>query len=126
MGTKKELERGQKDEQRSEWTDRLQTDVTNREKDRHLLTNWVSVKEQHRGSQDSSKHSVVQYSGGIHTDKVEGDGACKVNEDGCGSGASVDTNPLISGEVASGAPCHILKTGAISCGTVCPVERKRL
>ena len=97
-----------------------------REKYRHLLTNWVSVKEQHRGSQDSSKHSVVQYPGGIDTDKVEGNGACKVDEDGCGSGASIDPNPLISGEVASGAPCHILKTGAISCGTVCPVERKRL
>ena len=97
-----------------------------REKYRHLLTNWVSVKEQHRGSQDSSKHSVVQYSGGIDTDKVEGNGACKVDEDGCGSGASIDPNPLISGEVASGALCHILKTGDISCGTVCPVERKRL
>ena len=66
----------------------------------------------------------MQYSGGIHTDKVEGDGAGKVYKDGCSSGASVDTNPLICGEVASGTQRHILKTGDISCGTVCPIGRE--
>ena len=67
----------------------------------------------------------MQYSGGIHTDKVEGNGACKIDEDGCGSGASVDANPLIGGEIAGGAQCHILKTRDISCGTVRPMEKER-
>lgn len=44
-----------------------------------LLTNWVGVEEQHRGSEDGSKHPVVQHSGGIHTEEVEGDDACKVD-----------------------------------------------
>ena len=44
-----------------------------------LLTNWVGVKKQHRGSEDGSKHPVVQHSGGIHTEEVEGDDACKVD-----------------------------------------------
>ena len=66
----------------------------------------------------------MQYSGGIHTDKVEGNGACKVDEDGCGSGASVDANPLIGGKIAGGAQCHILKMRDISCGTVRPMEKE--
>ena len=65
----------------------------------------------------------MQYSGGIHTDKVEGNGSCKVDEDGCGSGASVDANPLIGGKIAGRAQCHILKTRDINCGTVRPVEK---
>ena len=68
-----------------------------------MLTNWVGVKEQHRGSEDGSKHPVVQHSGGIYTEKVEGDSAGEAEEDGSGCAASIDADPLIGEEEAGGA-----------------------
>ena len=80
-----------------------------------LFTNWVGVEEQHRGSEDGSKHPVVQHSGGIHTEKVEGDGAGKVDEDGSSCYTSIDADPLISREEAGGAQCPIPQESDISC-----------
>ena len=112
----------QTDRQTDQQTDRQ----TNRQTDRdtNRLANWVGIKEEHGGSEDGSKHSVVKNSGGIHTEKEEGDGACKVDQDGCSSGTTINADPLIGGEEAGGAQCFIPQTGDISCGAACPVGRR--
>ena len=66
----------------------------------------------------------MKNSGGIHTEKEEGDGACKVDQDGRGSGTTINADPLIGGEEAGGAQCSIPQTGDISCGAACPVGRR--
>ena len=93
--------------------------------DRYLLTNWVGIKEKHGGSEDGNKHSVVKNSGGIHTEKEEGNGACEVDQDGYSSGTTINADPLIGGEEAGGALRPIPQMGDINCGTACPIGRKK-
>ena len=66
----------------------------------------------------------MKNSGGIHTEKEEGDGACKVDQDGRGSGTTINADPLIGGEEAGGAQCSIPQTRHISCGAARPVGRR--
>ena len=93
--------------------------------DRYLLTNRVGIKEEHGGSEDGNKHSVVKNSGGIHTEKESGDDAYKVDQDGRGSGTTINANPLIGGEEASGTLRPIPQIRDINCGTACPIGRKK-
>ena len=66
------------------------------------FTNGVSVKEENRGPQDGSEHSVVENSGCIDTHKVEGQGSDETQNQSKEGHSRVDVDPLIGGQGTSG------------------------